>query len=106
MVNERITASKDANDVTQAFVKLRELSGADYIKQLHKITEFKIYKEVKRNILSAINPESADYDNLIAGAEKAVRHGSQVFILPNLKGVRSADYIFVRKGVYKMYDLK
>lgn len=29
-----------------------------------------------------------------------------MFLLPNPKGVRSADYIFVRKGVYKMYDLK
>jgi hypothetical protein len=29
-----------------------------------------------------------------------------VFLLPNPPGIRTADYIFVRKGAYKMYDLK
>lgn len=86
--------------------KLPELSGAEYISQLRKLTELKIYKKVEKGILSAISEDSSDYGNLLAGAEKAVRHGYQVFILPNPKGVRSADYIFERKGVYKMYDLK
>ena len=27
-------------------------------------------------------------------------------MLPNPQGLRTADYIFVRKGAYKMYDLK
>lgn len=29
-----------------------------------------------------------------------------VYILPNPKGVKTADFIFENKGVYKMYDLK
>ena len=29
-----------------------------------------------------------------------------MFILPNPKGIRTADFIFERKGVYKMFDLK
>ena len=56
--------------------------------------------------MSAISTDSADYDNLLAGAKKAVRYGYKVYILPNPKGVRSADYIFERKGVYNMFDLK
>lgn len=93
-------------DVKSIMERLEILSGKDYIRQLRKITELKIYNEVENGILSAINDESPDYNNLLAGARKAVRQGYQVFILPNPKGIRSADYIFVRKGVYKMYDLK
>ena len=95
-----------AVDVKEIFVKLPELSGAEYISQIRKLTELKIYKKVKKDILSAISSDSADYDNLLAGAKKAVRQGYKVYILPNPKGVRSADYIFERKGVYKMFDLK
>ena len=57
------------------------------------------------NVISH-EPISHAHDNLLAGARKAVRHGYKVYILPNPKGVRSADYIFERKGVYKMFDLK
>ena len=32
--------------------------------------------------------------------------GYRVFILPNPKGFRTADFVFERKGVYKMFDLK
>ena len=39
-------------------------------------------------------------------ARKAVEHGYKVFILPNPKGIRTADFIFERRGVYKMFDLK
>jgi hypothetical protein len=35
-----------------------------------------------------------------------VEHGYRVFILPNPKGFRTADFVFERKGVYKMFDLK
>lgn len=44
--------------------------------------------------------------NLLNAARKAVEHGYSVYILPNPKGFRTADYIFERKGVYKMFDLK
>jgi len=105
-IDKAIGKANESIDVKELFAKLPELSGADYIAQLRKLTELKIYKKVKKDILSAISEDSADYDNLLAGAKKAVRQGYKVYILPNPKGVRSADYIFERKGVYKMFDLK
>ena len=93
-------------DVVSALTKLSELSGADYIRQLHSVTQLKIFRMVEKNIASAISESSNDYDNLIACARKAVKYGYKVYILPNPRGVRSADYIFERKKVYKMYDLK
>ena len=105
-INKAIDRANNSTDVKELLGKLPELSGSEYIHQLRKLTELKIYNKVKKNILSAISKDSPDYENLIAGAEKAVRYGYKVFILPNPKGVRTADYIFLRKGVYKMYDLK
>ena len=58
------------------------------------------------NIYIIDGMQGDDYDNLLNAARKAVEHGYRVFILPNPKGVRTADYIFERKGVYKMFDLK
>ena len=62
--------------------------------------------EGETNIFSAISEQSDDFDNLINAARKAVAHGYRVYILPNPQGIRTADYIFERKGVYKMFDLK
>ena len=36
----------------------------------------------------------------------AVAHGNRVYILPNPRGIRTADFIFENKGIFKMYDLK
>ena len=47
-----------------------------------------------------------NYQACIDAARKAVARGNRVFILPNPKGVRTADFIFENKGIYKMYDLK
>jgi len=58
------------------------------------------------NIYTVGGETAEDYDNLINAARKAVEHGYRVFILPNPKGIRTADFIFERKGVYKMFDLK
>ncbi len=58
------------------------------------------------NIFSAISEQSDDFDNLINAARKAVEHGYRVYILPNPQGFRTADFIFERKGIFKMYDLK
>lgn len=105
-IDNVVGKAKDGINVKEMFAKLPELSGADYIAQLRKLTELKIYRKVEKGILSSIAEDSADFGNLLAGARKAVRHGYKVYILPNPKGVRSADYIFERKGVYKMFDLK
>jgi hypothetical protein len=87
---------------------LHYLKGASFINQLKLIINsgefFPI--EGEPGIFSAISNQSDDYDNLIKAARKAVEHGYRVYLLPNPKGIRSADFIFVRKGVLKLFDLK
>ena len=87
---------------------LHYLKGASFINQLKLIINsgefFPIEGEL--GIFSAISNQSDDYDNLIKAARKAVEHGYRVYLLPNPKGIRSADFIFVRKGVLKLFDLK
>ena len=87
---------------------LHYLKGASFINQLKIIINsgefFPIEGEPR--IYSAISDQSDDYDNLINAARKAVEHGYRVYLLPNPKGIRTADFIFVRKGVLKMFDLK
>jgi len=92
-------------------VELNELhfvKGAAFVEQLRYIVsrgEFRLV-EGETNIFSALGEQSEDFDNLLNAARKAVEHGHRVYILPNPKGIRTADFIFERKGVYKMYDLK
>jgi len=47
-----------------------------------------------------------DIASELAAARRAVELGYRVYILPNPPEMRTADFIFVRKGIYKMYDLK
>ena len=88
--------------------ELHYLKGASFVNQLKLIINsgefFPI--EGEPGIFSAISNQSDDYDNLIKAARKAVEHGYRVYLLPNPKGIRSADFIFVRKGVLKLFDLK
>ena len=74
--------------------ELHYLKGAQFIKQLKLI--------IYHGEFSPVEGET----NLINAARKAVEHGYRVYILPNPKGIRTADFIFERKGVYKMFDLK
>ena len=87
---------------------LHYLKGVQFINQLKLIVNSGEFRPIagETNIFSAIGEESSDYDNLINAARKAVDHGYRVYILPNPKGIRTADFIFERKGVYKMFDLK
>ena len=88
--------------------ELHYLKGARFINQLKLIIyygEFHLV-EGETNIYSAISEQSDDFDNLINAARKAVEHGYRVYILPNPKGIRTADFIFERKGVFKLFDLK
>ena len=88
--------------------ELHYLKGAKFINQLKLIIYYGDFHliEGETNIYSAISEQSDDFDNLINAARKAVEHGYRVFILPNPKGIRTADFIFERKGVFKMFDLK
>ena len=88
--------------------ELHYVKGARFINQLKLIVYYGEFHPVEgeTNIFSAVGEQSADYDNLLNAARKAVEHGYRVYILPNPKGIRTADFIFERKGVYKMFDLK
>lgn len=50
--------------------------------------------------------QDKDYSSLIDVARKAVELGYVVYLLPNPRNCRTADFIFVKKGSYMMYDLK
>ena len=87
---------------------LLNTKGAGFVWTLKEITlhsEFKLLSG-ETNIFVVGGENSEDYDNLLNAARKAVDHGYRVFILPNPKDIRTADFIFERKGVYKMFDLK
>ncbi|MBR0273311.1 MAG: hypothetical protein IJQ59_04360 [Bacteroidaceae bacterium] len=88
--------------------ELHSLKGAQFINQLKLIVsegEFHLVKG-EDHIFSAINEQSDDFDNLINAARKAVTHGYCVYILPNPRNCRTADFIFRKKTSYMMYDLK
>lgn len=88
--------------------ELHYLHGAQFVKQLKLITYYGDFHPVEgeTNIFSTGGEKNEDFENLLNAARKAVEHGYRVFILPNPKGFRTADFIFERKGVYKMFDLK
>jgi hypothetical protein len=88
--------------------KLHTLKGAEFIIQLKSIAARNEFHPVKDNpsIYTTGGECSADYGNLLAAARKAVDVGYRVFILPNPNGIRTADFILERNGIYKMYDLK
>ena len=96
------------NDIAQMLALLHELQGIVFIRQLRLITERHEFSPLDTDpqIYTVGGEKADDYLPLLNAARKAVEHGNKVFILPNPKGIRTADYIFVRKGVLKQFDLK
>ena len=96
------------SDFAEELYKLHELSGADFIVQLKTVTARAEFHPLEDEpaIFTVGGEKSEDYVHLINAAQKAVAHGYRVFVLPNPKGKRTADFIFERKGVYKMFELK
>ena len=88
--------------------ELHYLKGARFINQLKLIIYYGDFHPVEgeTNIFSAISEQSEDFDNLINAARKAVEHGYRVYILPNPRNCRTADFIFEKKGILGLYDLK
>lgn len=88
--------------------ELHYLKGAKFINQLKLIIYYGEFQPVEgeTNIYSAISDQSDDFDNLINAARKAVEHGFRVYILPNPRSCRTADFIFEKKGILGLYDLK
>jgi len=98
----------EINDIAQMLALLHELQGIDFVRQLRQITERHEFSPLKDNpLIYTVGGEGADdYASLMDAARKAVEHGYRVFLLPNPKRFRTADFIFERKGIYKMFDLK
>ncbi len=95
-------------DIALELARLHILKGADFISQLKKLTGLRIFKLVdgEIDIFAAEGSHKDDLPSLLDAARKAVAQDNKVYILPNPKGIRTADFIFESRGVYKMYDLK
>ena len=96
------------NDIASELAKLHDLQGADFVKQLERIAARKDFKllDGETSIYAMGDYQHDDFAAIIYAAHKAVDFGYKVFILPNPKGIRTADFIFEQKGILKMYDLK
>ena len=95
-------------DIALELAKLHVLNGADFVRQLKNLAHLNIFKPVEneKDIFAADASHHEDFDSLLDAARKAVELGYTVYILPNPKGIRTADFIFEQHGIYKMYDLK
>ena len=95
-------------DIALELARLHILKGADFVRQLKMLAGLSIFRTIdnETEIFSTGGDQDKDYEYLLNAARKAVSHGYKVFILPNPNKVRTADFIFERKGIYKMYDLK
>ena len=99
---------EQTNDIAKELALLHTLTGANYSRQVERIAHRNEFRplENETGIYACGGETGNDFDNLLNAARKAVTHGYKVYILPNPKGFRTADFIFERKGTYKMYDLK
>ncbi|MBO4660019.1 MAG: hypothetical protein J5610_00985 [Prevotella sp.] len=95
-------------DIALELARLHLLNGSDFIRQLKLLTSLSVFKPVtdEKHIFAAEGSHRGDFPSLLDAARKAVAHGNTVYILPNPKGIKTADFIFERRGVYKMFDLK
>ena len=94
--------------IAEELTNLQSLSGSDFVVQLKRIAarnEFYLYENGSKIFITG-GEGREDFSNLINAAQKAVKRGYTVYVLPNPNGIRTADFIFIRKGVYKLYDLK
>ena len=100
--------SRNGSDITLELARLHVLRGIEFSRQLQSITMRREFRLVKgeASIYTAVSENDEDFPALLGAARRAITHGYRVFILPNPKGIRTADFILVKKGVYKMYDLK
>ena len=96
------------SDIRQELSDLQNLQGIDFVRQLKQITSRKEFHPLASdpNIFYVGGEDDADFPRLLDAARKAVDLGYRVYLLPNPHGIRTADFIFERKGLYRMYDLK
>lgn len=103
-----VCESVPVRDLNTLLEDLHVAFGSGFVYTLKQITSHNEFKQLEgeTEIYAVGGENSEDFANLINAARKAVEHGYRVYILPNPKNIRTADYIFERKGVYKMFDLK
>ena len=96
------------NDITAELKKLHELKGADFSRLVELIANRKEFHPLdqEKDIFSVGGEKSDDYQNLLLAARKAVEFGYKVYMLPNPRETRTADFILEKKGIYRLYDLK
>ena len=96
------------NDFTTELKKLHELTGAEFSRQVERIALRKEFHTLDTDpeIFTVGGDKSDDYQRLLVAARKAVEFGYRVYFLPNQTGTRTPDFILVKKGVYRTYDLK
>ncbi len=106
--SEWIVSEPPTRDLDTLLEELHTLHGSAFVTQLKYIAAHRAFTPIngETGIYSVGGEQDADFENLLNAARKAVEHGYRVFILPNPKGIRTADFIFERKGVIKMFDLK
>jgi hypothetical protein len=103
-----VCESVPVRDLNTLLEDLHVAFGSCFVYTLKQITSHNEFKQLEgeTEIYAVGGENSEDFANLINAARKAVEHGYRVYILPNPKNIRTADFIFERKGVYKMFDLK
>ena len=96
------------NDINTELSKLKVLQGSDFVGQLKLIASRKEFHPLTSDsdIFIVGGENDSDFPNLLNAARKAVEHGYKVYILPNPHDFRTADFIFERKNVFKLFDLK
>ena len=103
-----VCESVPVRDLNTLLEDLHVAFGSGFVYILKQITSHNEFKQLEgeTEIYAVGGENSEDFANLLNAARKAVEHGYRVYILPNPKNIRTADFIFERKGVYKMFDLK
>ena len=103
-----VCESVPVRDLNTLLEDLHVAFGSGFVYTLKQITLHNEFKQLEgeTEIYAVGGENSDDFANLLNAARKAVEHGYRVYILPNPKNIRTADFIFERKGVYKMFDLK
>lgn len=96
------------NDIAAELIKLHELTGAEFSRQVENIAKMHVFHlvEGETDIYTAISESDRDYSNQIRAAQKLLLYGYRVFLLPNPKNGRTPDLIVERKGTFRIYDLK
>ena len=99
---------EEKKNMAELLKDLHTKRGAEYVNTLKEIVRSNEFKRIPglKNVYSKIDKSDTDFTNIKQAAKRAAQHGNTVYILPNPHSTRKPDFIFVRNGVIKDYDLK